>query len=132
MNGLKFPLLRKNTFYCYTLCVTSFSVHSFELSEIFQFGDLDLLKTSEKWNLWNIYYPNWFWLCNVCMNVNIDNILKENNFSYKEFLILALISKEDHSTVDEIWLFWTAVIGSWTVFHCRRWKFCTHRRQCAR
>ena len=131
MNGLKFPLLRKNTFYCYTLCVTSLSVHSFELSEIFQFGDLDLLKTSEKWNLWNIYYPNWFWLCNVCMNVNIDNILKENNFSYKEFLILALISKEDHSTVDEIWLFWTAVIGSLTAFTGYHWQFWTHKCQCA-
>ena len=47
-NSLKSPVLHDNTFYPYISCVTFLSVHQTVLSEIHQFGELDLLKTTKQ------------------------------------------------------------------------------------
>ena len=56
------------------------------------------------------------------MYVSIYQTLRGNGFSYKEFSILAIFSKEENPCVFEIWLFWMAVIGSLAVLYGRYWK----------
>ena len=131
MNGLKFLVLHNNNYYHYILYVAFLSVSNFELSAIQPFSELDLLKTTKKWNIWNKFNTNWFLLCTVFMYVNIYNTLWVNDFSYKIVLIFAIFSKKD-SCVDEIWLFWTAIIGSLTVFNGHHWHFFTQIPQCSR
>ena len=47
MNGLKFLVLGKNKCYRYISCVTFSSVRNFESFFIYQFDELDLLKTTK-------------------------------------------------------------------------------------
>ena len=111
MNDLKCPVLDKYQCYRYVSCVKfcQFVIMNSIATTLIDFGCI-------------LY---------LCMYVNIYNTLWRNGFSYKKFLILKIISKEDHSRVLEIWLFWTAVIGSLTVFNGHHWQFCMHICQCA-
>ena len=61
---------------------------------ISRFLGFGLLKITKQWNIWNIYYTNWFWLFNVYIYYNIYNTLWVNNFSYKNFSLLSIFSKE--------------------------------------
>ena len=53
MNGLKFPVLHDNTLYYFILCVIFLSVRYSVLSEIHQFIEFYLLKTTERHDAWN-------------------------------------------------------------------------------
>ena len=48
MNSLKFTVPHNNTSYGYILSVTFFPVRIFKLFVIFQFGELDRLKTTKQ------------------------------------------------------------------------------------
>ena len=50
INSLKFMVLDKNKYYRYISCVTFLLVRYFGLSMIHQFGELDLLKTTQTLN----------------------------------------------------------------------------------
>ena len=64
---------------------------------------------------------------------NVYSMIWGNCFSYKSYFILVIISKEDHSCVFEIWLFWTSVIGGWTLLTGIISSFVQiYIRQCAR
>ena len=133
MNVLKFLVIHDNIFYRYILCVTFFHffcVYYMQFTNSVSSVYL-IPQNNEVYKITTIY-TNWFWLCAICMYINIYNMLWGNTFSYKKFLILTIIPKEDHHCSFEIWLFWTALIGILTLFNGHHWQFCTHIRQWAR
>ena len=109
--------------------------NAFELFVICHFCEFYLLKSTNQWNPQNNYNMNWFrfkilLMCTLFMYVNRYNMLLGSDFIYKKFLILIIFSKEDNCCVFEIWIFWTAVIGSLTVFNAHHWQFHPHIPQC--
>ena len=134
---LIFPVLYKNQCFPYVSCLTLLLVRYFELFLIPQFCEFGLLKSTTQWNLQNNYYTNLFWfqfklMCTLFVDKNTYNTLWGNDFSKKKFLILKIFSKDDNYCVFKIWLFWTAVIGSSTIFNGHPLQLQQHIPECVR